>query len=217
LEASAGFSRAGHDDVHVADSPTFLLTVDPDRVDRLRPEPIDRIIAGDEAAFTALFREYHPALCSFVYARVRSAAVAEELVMDVFLWLWRNHARLRLTGTLRSYLFAAAEHAAADHLRRRRLEANLASDVDAKVRPLPGMATLRGTPADDTERAELALAIARAADVLPDRCRAVFLLWQQHLAYAEIAQALGVSVKTVETQLSRAVSVLRSRLRAFRK
>ena len=188
----------------------------PQRVDH-EPERIDRIIAGDEAAFTALFREYHPALCSFVYARVRSAAVAEELVMDVFLWLWRNHARLRLTGTLRAYLFASAEHAAADHLRRRRVEANLTSDVDTKLRPLPGVGTPRGTPADDAERAELATAIARAVDALPDRRRAVFLLWQQHLAYGEIAQALDVSVKTVETQLARSVRALRTKLGVFRR
>jgi RNA polymerase sigma-70 factor, ECF subfamily len=190
--------------------------VKPERVDR-ETEQVDRIIAGDEAAFTALFREYHPTLCSFVYARVRSAAVAEELVMDVFLWLWRNHSRLRLTGTLRSYLFASAEHAAADHLRRRRVEANLASDVETKVRPLPGVAAQRGTPADDAERAELASAIARAVDTLPDRCRAIFLLWQQHLAYSEIAQALGISVKTVEAQLARAVRPLRTKLGNFRR
>jgi RNA polymerase sigma-70 factor (ECF subfamily) len=186
------------------------------RVDR-ETDHVDRIIAGDETAFTALFREYHPALCSFVYARVRSAAVAEELVMDVFLWLWRNHTRLKLTGTLRSYLFAACEHAAADHLRRRRVEANLVADIDAKVRPLPGLAAPRGTPADDAERAELASAITRAVDTLPDRCRAVFLLWQQHLAYSEIAQALDISVKTVESQLARAVKPLREKLGAFRR
>jgi RNA polymerase sigma-70 factor (ECF subfamily) len=192
-----------------------LSVGDPERAARPSPDRIDLIRAGDDEAFTALFREYHAGLCSFVYARVRSAAVAEELVMDLFLWLWRNRSQLRLTGTLRSYLFAAAEHAAADHLRRRRVEANLVSDVDAKVRPLPGTSTMRATPSDETERAELAVAIARAADALPDRCRAVFLLWQQHLAYAEIAQALGISIKTVENQLARAVRTLRTRLGAF--
>src|SRR5689334_20398964 len=81
-----------------------------------------RIRAGDEAAFTALFRSYYPGLCTYVYAYVRSGALAEELVMDVFRKVWEGRERWVLRSTVRAYLFSAAHHAAIGHLRHRRHE-----------------------------------------------------------------------------------------------
>jgi len=177
---------------------------------------VARIRMGDEHAFAEIFRAYHAGLCSFVYARVGSASVAEELVMDVFRRVWEHRARLVIRSSVRSYLFSAAEHAATSHLRHRRVEATLVRDVEARARSIPALGTSHPTPEVVAERAELSSAIARAADELPDRCRAVFLLWQRQLSYAEIAQALGVSIKTVENQLGRALRVLRARLAPFR-
>jgi RNA polymerase sigma-70 factor (ECF subfamily) len=195
------------DDVHHGDTPAPGIDPDAARLDRIR--------AGDERAFAELFRAYYAGLCSFVYARVRSGAIAEDLVMDVFRRLWEHRTKLEVHRSVRSYLFSAAVHAAASHLRHRRIEATLVRDVEAHAQSVPAIGTPRATPVMDAERAELAHAIARAADALPPRCRAVFLLWQQQLSYAEIADVLGVSIKTVENQLGRALRALRVRLAVY--
>lgn len=177
---------------------------------------VARIRAGDEGAFAELFRAYHPALCSYAYARVGSAAEAEEIVMDVFRRLWERRMAWAVTGSLRGYLFSATEHGVVSHIRHRKVERSLVHDVSRFVRAIPGMGAAIPTPSETTEDADLATAIARAAEALPERCRAVFLLWQRELRYAEIAEALGISVKTVETQLARAVRELREKLAGFR-
>ena len=63
---------------------------------------------------------------------------------------------------------------------------------------------------------EIQIALKRAVDLLPDRCREVFELSRTHnLKYAEIAQVLGISVKTVEAQMGKALRVLREELRPW--
>jgi RNA polymerase sigma-70 factor (ECF subfamily) len=75
-------------------------------------------------------------------------------------------------------------------------------------------------PGDDglshVEAADLATALARGIDQLPERCRLIFTMSrEQDLSYAEIARILGISVKTVETQMGRALKALRSRLAGY--
>jgi RNA polymerase sigma-70 factor (ECF subfamily) len=74
---------------------------------------------------------------------------------------------------------------------------------------------LRG-PHEECEVAELQTAVEAAIARLPERCRLVFVLrWQHHLSYAEIAAALDIAPKTVETQLNRALKALREALGVF--
>lgn len=69
---------------------------------------VARIAQGDERAFADLFRAYFPALCTYAQTYVRSAALAEELVMDVFRRLWDARENVALRGrSVRSYLFSA--------------------------------------------------------------------------------------------------------------
>jgi RNA polymerase sigma-70 factor, ECF subfamily len=178
-------------------------------------ELVDRLRKGDKEAFASVFRAFYPSLCTFVFARLRSSTDSEDLVMDVFRRVWERRESLRIRCTLRSYLFAAADHAAIDHLRRQRVELALVRDVEAQVRALPMSYGYPSSPAKDAERAELTHAMAQAVDELPERCRATFVLWQQQFSYSEIADTLNVSVKTVETQLARAFKSLRSRLGEF--
>lgn len=176
-----------------------------------------RIRAGDEAAFTALFRDYYPGLCTYIHAYVQSGALAEELVMDIFRKLWEGRERWVVRSTVRAYLFSAAYNAAISYLRHQRHENGLVRAVSASVLETPALGHGPTGPAESLERAELAAAIARVVAELPERCRAVVLLWwQQDLKYAEIAAALGISVKTVESHLTRAAKILRERLMIFR-
>lgn len=181
------------------------------RLPELRPEWIDRIRAGDVAAFEALFRALSPGLCVLVTRYVREHPVAEELVQDLFLDLWTRRAELVVDRALTAYLYTAARNRALNHLRRER-----------RLTAWPAAATAHADddPADADPSApnesELldALELQDAIDQLPPRCRLIFTLNRRHdMTYGEIATSLGLSVKTVETQMGRALKSLRDRLR----
>ncbi len=173
------------------------------------PEWAARLRDGDERAFEALFRAYAPGLVVFVARYVRTAAVAEELVQDLFLAVWRRRATLAVDGDAGAYLYAAARNRALSHLARERTTARRTADPGAAP---PDVADPRAPRADDL-LALLELHDAVAA--LPTRCRLVFTLQRQHgMSYGEVAQALGLSAKTVETQMGRALKALRAHLGA---
>jgi RNA polymerase sigma-70 factor (ECF subfamily) len=137
---------------------------------------------------------------------LRDGGTAEEIVQDVMLELWRRREALEVPKSTRAYLLQATRNRALNHLRHlaieRRSEPYVAEMV-ARVAP---------TDAQLRER-EIQGALREAVDTLPDRCREVFELSRvKGLRYAEIAAALGISVKTVEVQMGKALRILRERL-----
>lgn len=175
-------------------------------------ELVRRIRAGDERALEAVFRAHYAGMASFVQRFVRSPDVAEELVQDVFLKLWTKRAQLAEIETLRTYLFRAARNTALNHLRRVKLERRWQEEQGVDDDPPATFAA-----DDEATEQEVAAAVQEAIQRLPPRCREIFLLSRDGgLTYAEIARTLEISVKTVETQMGRALKSLRASLRPFR-
>lgn len=169
-------------------------------------EWLERIRSGDEAAFEALFRAFAPGLCALAARYVGSRAVAEELVQELFLDIWTRRAHLVVDRSVASYLQTAMRHRALNHLRHER----------RMVMPLPDDGRRDESDAAAPGESELldALELQDAIEHLPARCRLIFTLSrQQDMSYAEIAASLGLSIKTVETQMGRALRSLRERLR----
>ena len=174
-------------------------------------ELIARIRAGDEQAFDALVRQYYNGLCIFAARITKSDAVAEELVQDVLLRIWQQHAEWTVSGNLGAYLYVGARNAALNYARREQLlhrwqqRASMGEEV-------AGMGRL--PEADEEVRtAELADAIARAIEELPPRCRQVFVLRRQHhLSCIEVARVMEIAPKTVEIQMGIALKTLRKKL-----
>ena len=172
---------------------------------------VERIRAGDESAFEALFHEYHAPLCSFAYRYVEGRDVAEEIVQEVFLFVWERRETWDVRESVKTYLFTSVRNAAVSYLRHegvvRRYEAQ-SLDLFAPS----------GDLADERLRSnELAAAVQKAVKQLPDRCQLVFTLHrEQGLTYAEIARVLGISEKTVEVHMGRALKGLRKALAGFR-
>src|SRR5215217_1297158 len=172
------------------------------------PDWIARIRSGDEAAFEALFRALAPGLCALVTRYVGSRGAAEELVQELFFDLWQRREQLAPEQAITGYLHVAARNRALNWLRHERRitpwSAAMALQHDAEVDP--------SSPSEGEllDALELQDAIAQ----LPARCRLIFTLSrQQDMSYAEIAGSLGLSIKTVETQMGRALKALRERLR----
>ncbi|MGQ0539852.1 MAG: RNA polymerase sigma-70 factor [Gemmatimonadaceae bacterium] len=179
----------------------------PQRLPYHGPEWIERIRSGDERAFEALFRALAPGLCALSARYVGSRQVAEELVQELFLDLWTHRAELRVEQALTAYLFAATRNRALNHVKRERRMVRW--DVAGNERPDDADP---GAP-NESELLD-ALELQHAVETLPARCRLIFTLnRQQEMTYSEIAASLGLSIKTVETQMGRALKALRERLK----
>jgi RNA polymerase sigma-19 factor, ECF subfamily len=166
---------------------------------------VARLRNGDHDAFEAVFREHYAGLCSFANRFVAAPDVAEEIVQDVFAGLWKGRVDLRITRSVRAWLYTSVRNHALNHSKRARAEQPLHAD-DARFRT-------QATPETDLLAGDVAHRVNRALESLPDRCRETMLLrWKHGLSHAEIAQSMGVTIKAVERNLSRGIRALRDRL-----
>jgi RNA polymerase sigma-70 factor, ECF subfamily len=169
-------------------------------------ELLQRLRRGDDSAYEAIFRQWYAPLVATTAALLRDQGPAEEVVQDVLLELWRRRETLTLEQSLRGYLFPSTRNRALNYLRRQRVESRGEPTIVASM-PTPEQAD------SEVREAELRLAIHSAIAGLPDRCREVFELSRiQGLKYSEIATTLGISVKTVEAQMGKALRVMREKL-----
>jgi RNA polymerase sigma-70 factor (ECF subfamily) len=173
---------------------------------------VRRIREGDERALEVVFRMHFAGMASFVERYVHTPDVAEELVQDIFLKIWTKRTQLAEIESLKTYLYRAARNQALNYLRRGKLERRWAEEQALEGEPATTFAA-----DDDASGSELAAALQEAIDRLPPRCREVFLLSRDGgLTYSEIARALGISIKTVETQMGRGLKALRNALARYR-
>lgn len=169
-------------------------------------ELLPRLRSGDQEAFDSIFRAHYAALVRVVEAMLHRRDVAEEVVQEVMLELWRRRETLLVEESLRAYLFRAARNRALNSLRHDAI-AKRAEPVVAEESVAPPGAYVQ------VVEEEIAVALREAMKDLPGRCREVFELSRVHgLRYAEIATTLGISVKTVEAQMGKALRILRDRM-----
>ncbi|HEX6573518.1 MAG TPA: RNA polymerase sigma-70 factor [Gemmatimonadaceae bacterium] len=170
---------------------------------------MDRLRRGDEAAFDALFRDWYPSLVRASESIVQSRAVAEEIVQDVLLELWKRREGLADDSSPQAYLFQSTRNRSLNHVRHERV--TKAGEPYAR-RPESVESTAHAHVVED----EMQATVRRAIDSLPERCREIFEMSRTHgLKYSEIAVALGISIKTVEAQMGKALRILREELRQW--
>ncbi len=168
--------------------------------------------AGDTAAFERIFTTYYAVLVRFAYNYLHSRERAEEVIQELFLFIWERRQAWDVTGSLKSYLYRAARNRALDALKHERVERGWA---DRAIREQGGAE--HGAPALDADAQlnvdELNAALQRAIEALPERCRQAYTLHrQQHLSYTEIAEVMGTTVGTVTIQIGKALKALRKSL-----
>jgi RNA polymerase sigma-70 factor (ECF subfamily) len=169
------------------------------------------VTSSERDAFEAVFRAHYDGLVRFANRLVRSHAEAEELVHDVLLKVWMRRAHLAPTEELKTYLFRSTYNHALNHLRRRKVER-------LWKRSLPPDEPIAPPTSSDDDIHKMETAVRRAVDDLPPRCKEIFLLSREDgLTYSGIASTLGVSIKTVETQMGRALKALRAALEPLRR
>ncbi|HJU89728.1 MAG TPA: RNA polymerase sigma-70 factor [Gemmatimonadaceae bacterium] len=160
--------------------------------------------SSDAERFTRLYESRYARLLRFAYRYVRDRAAAEDVVHNAFVRLWDRRGDWSDESAIDGYLYLAVRGEAIDRLRRAKRERVLEADGE------------RGAPpavVDELLREELAGAIQRAIDGLPPRARQVLRMrWLEQRPNADVARLLGISVKTVEMHVTRALAALRGRL-----
>lgn len=170
-----------------------------------------RIREGDGTAFEKLFRAYAAPLCTFVHQYTNAPEIAEELVQDLFLKLWKGRAQWAPTVSVKSYLYVGARNLALNYLEHERVVEAWKHHMLCDGRPP------QPTPDERLDQKQLRLVIQRAIDKLPERRKLVFTLSRKHgLTYREIATVMDISIKTVETHMHRAFRSLRAQLASYR-
>jgi len=168
---------------------------------------VTEVPRGNIDAFQEMYREYYPQLCQFLLRFVKSPVIAEDLVQDVFLNIWKNRLNWKPHGSLRAYLFVSAKNQALNHIKKWKVR-NFSELKEEIVEQ-----TLVEEPEELLMRTELERAVIATVKKLPERRRTIYLMHREDgLTYREIADMLDISVKTVETQMSRSLKFLRERL-----
>jgi RNA polymerase sigma-70 factor (sigma-E family) len=153
--------------------------------------------SGRRQEVTALFQRHYTPMCRLAYVIVGNAAVAEEIVMEAMVRTFAGWSRIRDHDRSEAYLRRAVVNLCRSRIRRAAIEARVNAAAHARDRDRP-----RESP---FERRETELAVWDAVRSLPDRQRACIVLrYYEDLAEADIAEALGCSVGTVKSQLSKA-------------
>lgn len=183
----------------------------------MEPERSDIILfkqiqANDRLALNTLFAQYYEKLCRFATTYLRQPAEAEEVVADVFVYLWKNRHQLTIEKNLKSYLYISVRHAALAVLNKQQ---PLYEDIDDIL--LETDFADAATPEQTLVHKELQQHIDLAIGALPHRCKQVFMMSRfDDLTYREIAEILNISENTVENHLVRALGHLRKALKLYR-
>ena len=169
-------------------------------------ELLRRIQAGDEGAYDAVFRAWYPVLVRVAAAVLYDTDAAEEVAQDVLVQLWQRRHVVDVDTPLKAYLLRAVRNRALNHLRHLKVRREAEPEVE-----LTYNAPLTADMPSGAQ--ELSAAARLAVSQLPPRCREIFELSRvDGLTYAEIAEALDLSQKTVEAQMGKALRILRERL-----
>lgn len=166
--------------------------------------------AGDSDAFEVLYQKYWRKLYVFARRTTPNAEDAQDLIQDVFAQLWVQKEQIDAAVFSESYLFAIVRNKLLDKIRKQYVREEYVQKI------------LQSSSESDFSTQQTILTndlnnhIHRAVDVLPEKCREVFQLSRfEQLSVDQIAQKLQISPQTVKNQLSKALQVVRFRLREF--
>jgi len=170
-----------------------------------------RIKLGDQQAFELLFHKFYLRLCIFTNKFLNNPEEAKEVAQDVFVKIWEGRSNINPEDSLKSYLFKIAQNISLNKLQREKVKikyAEILKLVYFEQQEISSHESLVGR--------ELEGHIAKSIQNLPSECRKVFELSRNDgLKYREIAEALKISIKTVEAQMSKALGSLRVELRDY--
>lgn len=186
------------------------------RVPKDEPALVAEAIAGSEYAFQTLVERYQRPVFSLVARMVKDRGIAEDVTQEVFVKAWRALPRYDPKRRFASWLFKIASNAAIDQLRRKQLPTTPIETADPDRSSILDRVADERSESPDTlvKRRELSAALEAAVAALRPEYRLVILLrFREDLPYRDIAEATGMPLGTVKTNLRRARREIEERLR----
>lgn len=163
---------------------------------------------GDEAAFEELYNRYWKKLYHAIYSRTRSTEWSEGIVQDFFTSLWLRRENLKVSSSFEAYAFTAVRYHLFHYIQKEVIRKKHTDSL--KALPVDHLNTTEEAVFLNDLNSRLSEAITR----LPEKCRSIFeLSRREHKTNREIAEELGISEKTVENHLTRALKYLRLSLK----
>lgn len=163
---------------------------------------------GDSQAFQRIYQKYWEELYYFAYKIIPRKEPVLDVLQDVFTWLWGHRESLNV-HRLRPYLFSAVKYKIANQIRTGKLR-------DRYIAAIPPCESAGNIVEEALELKELKERIEERSRKLPDKCRKIYYLSRkEHLSNKQISEYLGISVKTVENQLTIALRHLHASLKQW--
>jgi RNA polymerase sigma-70 factor (ECF subfamily) len=163
----------------------------------------------DETAFEQLFKTHYNALHVYAQVILKDEDVAEEIVQGMFLKFWEKRGSLKIQS-IKAYLYKCVYNDSLNYIKQEKTKSKY---QDFTVHT---MDTEHEPAAAKVELKELQQHLSEALNHLPEQCRTIFQMSRfEELKYREIADHLGLSIKTVENQMGKALKILRLKLADF--
>ncbi|HNW57128.1 MAG TPA: RNA polymerase sigma-70 factor [Bacteroidales bacterium] len=170
-------------------------------------EIIRRIRKGDVEQFELLFRSSYVSLVRYARNLIKDQDNAEEIVQDLFFRLWQDKEKINIESSLNGYLYRSVHNRCLHLIRHEKVVSHHAGEMAMLEPESPE------SPSDILHYKELQTRIDRILERLPQRCGQIFCMNRfEGLKYAEIAEKLSVSIKTVEANMGKALKEFRKEL-----
>jgi RNA polymerase sigma-70 factor (ECF subfamily) len=159
---------------------------------------------GSYSAFEKVFKSYYNQLCAFAIGFLKDKDATEELVQQVFFNYWEKRQQINIQTSIKAYLYQSVRNASYNALKHEQVKEQAHIELYKED---------EGEVAYDLEQNELGNAIANAVEKMPTERQRIFKMSKyEEKKYREIAEELGISIKTVENQMGKALKYLRTEL-----
>ena len=166
--------------------------------------------AGNVKVYEACFRQFYEPLCRYAHSLLRNKDEAEDIVQKIFCRLWDEREKMEIHTSIKSYLYKMVHNACLNKIKQIQMQSEHHQQMAYCSIPSVNNGEYAMVHKELSHQIELAIA------ALPERCRQVFLLSRmQRLSYMEIAQEMQISHNTVETQIVKALKILRLKLKDY--
>ncbi len=178
----------------------------------LNVEPLQEIlIPGEDIIFEQVFKAHFKSLFAYAFTILKDDVMAEEMVQNVFYKLWEKRDHTAIHASLKAYLYRSVHNESMNYLKHSRVIKNHQIHTMQQQKYEADI-----NPAVQLVNKELEHHIRKALNELPEQCRTIFQMSRfEDLKYREIAEKMGLSVKTVENQMGKALHLLRGKLAGF--